>query len=83
MLKSISKEYKCVLRKSHVNYNTKRIDKLRTLKNSKPREYWKILNSENKPKETNEFYEYFNGFALFCEPVNSFNLCFLTINIYL
>jgi len=63
MLKAISKEYKCTLRKSRVNYNQTRITKLRNLRTSNPKEYWKILNSERKTKETNaslqSFYDHF------------------------
>ena len=62
-LKQVSKEYKNVIYKSQKQHKANRINKLRNLKNSNPREYWKILNT-NKPKTTvkanlTDLYNYF------------------------
>ena len=45
-LKQVSKEYKSTLFKNQKLYKNVNINKLRNLKTSNPREYWRILNSE-------------------------------------
>ena len=52
ILKDISKQYKNVLRKTHTKFNLNRVDKLKSLKNAKPKQYWKIINA--KPKESEQ-----------------------------
>ena len=44
LLKNTSKQYKSALRKAFKNYNVKKIDALRQLKNSDPKKFWKVLN---------------------------------------
>ena len=61
-LKRISKTYKQVLSKSARAYKNDTIQKLKNLKNAKPREFWKIINSINNDKQTkcplNDLYEH-------------------------
>ena len=61
-LKRISKTYKQVLSKSARTYKNDTIQKLKNLKNAKPREFWKIINSINNDKKTkcplNDLYEH-------------------------
>ena len=51
-LKSISKEYKQVLSNNARLYKNETIMKLKILRNAKPREFWKIINSINNNKQT-------------------------------
>ena len=63
LLKSVSKQYKSTILHAQKKYKSDRIDKIRYLKHSDPRQYWNILNS--KPKQSNitaplnDFYNYF------------------------
>ncbi|XP_053380331.1 uncharacterized protein LOC128548841 [Mercenaria mercenaria] len=63
MLKSVSKQYKCALRKAKNDYNANRIHKLRNLKYADPKQYWNIINGKStqneKTAKLNDFYEYF------------------------
>lgn len=47
-LKIVSKRYKTVMKQSINHFKTERISKLKNLKNAKPKEYWKIINSTDK-----------------------------------
>ena len=47
-LKTVSKEYKNTISKSVKRFKNQRVEKLRNLKTSKPREFWKIINSVDK-----------------------------------
>ena len=53
LLKQVSKNYKNTISKSVKHYKDTNIKKLRTLKNADPKQYWKILNS-NQPKKNIE-----------------------------
>ncbi|MEW8547740.1 MAG: reverse transcriptase domain-containing protein, partial [Candidatus Thiodiazotropha sp.] len=53
LLKQVSKNYKSTISKSVKHYKDINIKKLRKLKNTDPKEYWKILNS-NQPKKNIE-----------------------------
>ena len=48
LLKTVSKEYKCKISKSVKNFKNQRVQKLRNLKTSNPKEFWKIINSVDK-----------------------------------
>lgn len=50
-LKIVSKRYKTVMKQSINRFKTERISKLKNLKNAKPKEYWKIINSTDKKDE--------------------------------
>ena len=64
LLNTMSKEYKNVIKQSISRFKTEKINKLKNLKNAKPREFWKIINSVDK-KENNsnvpleDLYKYF------------------------
>ena len=64
LLKTVSKEYKNVIKQSISRFKTEKINKLKNLKNAKPKEFWKIINSVDK-KENNsnvpleDLYKYF------------------------
>ena len=49
-LKTVGKHYKTTLSKALKKHKGDKIDKIRNLRNSNPREYWKLLNV-NKPKD--------------------------------
>ena len=53
LLKQVSKNYKNTISKSVKHYKDTNIKKLRTLENADPKQYWKILNS-NQPKKNIE-----------------------------
>ena len=64
-LKTVSKNYKTTLSKALKKHKSDKIDKIRNLRNSSPREYWKLLNS-NKPKDDikaslEDLYNYFKN----------------------
>ena len=65
-LKEASKNYKKVMN-FHINkYNQNMQDKLRKLKSTNPKEYWKIINSVNKNKDSDKMgvgtlYEFFKN----------------------
>lgn len=63
LLKHVSKTYKQVISKNVKKHKNNKITKLRNLKNAKPRDYWKIINSfnnENKSQAAlDDFYTYF------------------------
>ncbi|MCG8112265.1 MAG: reverse transcriptase domain-containing protein [Candidatus Thiodiazotropha taylori] len=66
ILKMVSKNYKKTLSRNHTRFKNDKIKKLRTLKHTNPREYWKILNCNNKRSNHTEasiqdFYEYFQN----------------------
>ena len=48
ILKTVSKEYKSTIAKAVKSYKNQRVEKLRNLKTSKPRDFWKIINSVDK-----------------------------------
>lgn len=62
-LKSISKSYKRTMNLCFKRFKQARIDKLKKLKTSNVRAYWKILNAENKNSDCqaslHELYNYF------------------------
>lgn len=62
-LKQVSKSYKDTMHLSIRRFKMARTEKLRKLKSSNPREYWKILNSNDKKSECqvplNDLYNYF------------------------
>ena len=43
-LKTVSKEYKKVMNKNKKHFDQSRIDKLRSLKSTNPKDYWRLLN---------------------------------------
>lgn len=63
ILKIVSKKYKKTLSRHHTSYKNKKINKLRSMKYSNPRGYWRIINSDKKSCTTEatveNFYEYF------------------------
>lgn len=65
MLKMVSKDYKNKIAQSLRKFKNNRINQLKTLKTSNPREFWKIINSIDKSKETKpplkELYTYFKS----------------------
>ena len=64
-LKQVSKEYKSTLFKNQKQYKNVNINKLRNLKTSNPREYWRILNSEQAKQKTeaclDDLYNFFKN----------------------
>ena len=64
-LKQVNKEYKSTLFKNQKQYKNVNINKLRNLKTSNPREYWRILNSEQAKQKTeaclNDLYNFFKN----------------------
>lgn len=68
MLKMVSKDYKNKIAQSLRKFKNNRINQLKTLKTSNPREFWKIINSIDKSKETKpplkELYTYFKSLTL-------------------
>ena len=48
LLKTVSKDYKCKISKSRAKFKNQRVDRLRNLKTSNPKEFWKIINSVDK-----------------------------------
>ena len=50
-LKTVSKRYKTIMKQSINRFKTERICKLKNLKNAKPKEYWKIINSIDKKEK--------------------------------
>ena len=65
LLKQVSKDYKNKLSCNYRRFKNENIAKLRNLKNSRPNEFWKIVNSLNNIKvETaplNELYDFFKN----------------------
>ena len=63
MLKNLSKRYKSTLSKNARRFRNQRAERIRGLKNSNPKEYWRILNSGSKQKTKmaplNDLFEYF------------------------
>ena len=47
-MKTVSKDYKCKISKSRAKFKNQRVDRLRNLKTSNPKEFWKIINSVDK-----------------------------------
>ena len=74
-LKEASKNYKKVMN-FHINkYNQNMQDKLRKLKSTNPKEYWKIINSVNKNKDSDKMdvgtlYEFFKNLNEQCNDGN-------------
>jgi len=65
-LKIVSKEYKNTLRKAQHNYNLTKINTLKKLKTTDPRQYWRILNKDSSQRQEpsvklNDFYNYFKA----------------------
>ena len=65
ILKIVSKNYKQTLNKENKKFQTERIQKLRRLKNSNPKEYWKIINSDKTRKtkcaSLDDFYHFYQA----------------------
>lgn len=66
MLKTVSKDYKNMIAPSLKQFKNSRINQLKTLKTFNPREFWKIINSVDKSKETKkkplkDLYTYFKS----------------------
>ena len=63
LLKIVSKRYKTVMKQSINRFKTERISKLKNLKNAKPKEFWKIINSTDKKEQFSppleDLYAYF------------------------
>ena len=61
-----SKAYKKVLNKHLRKFKSSKVKKLRSLKTKNPKEYWKILNPQNKGTTDNcnlhDFFKYFKNF---------------------
>ena len=64
-LKIVSKEYKNIISKSVKNFKKSRVEKLRNLRHTNAKEYWKIINSaEQKDVRSpplNDLYTYFKN----------------------
>ena len=64
-LKNVSKAYKDTVKRSINLTRSTRVEKLRKLKTTNTREYWKILNSENKKSDCkaplNELHDFFRN----------------------
>lgn len=62
-LKTVSKQYKGAISKNMNIFKNERINKLRNLKDAKPRDFWKIINSVDKKESStaplHELYDYF------------------------
>ena len=65
LLKATSKEYKNTIKQSVSRFKSKRVYKLKNLKNAKPRDYWKIINFVDKNDDSQpnlgDLYEYFKN----------------------
>ena len=65
ILKQTSKYYKSTMNLSIKQFKSLRIQKLRNIRSTNPREYWKILNSSNPKSECQaplqDLYEYFKN----------------------
>ena len=63
LLKIVSKRYKTVMKQNINRFKTERISKLKNLKNAKPKEFWKIINSTDKKEQFSppleDLYAYF------------------------
>ena len=59
----MSKQYKSTISKNVRKYKDDKVNRLKNLQTSNPKEYWKIINSLDKKKETtpplNDLYSYF------------------------
>ncbi|MEW8546419.1 MAG: endonuclease/exonuclease/phosphatase family protein, partial [Candidatus Thiodiazotropha sp.] len=67
ILKTVSKNYKKTLSLHYYRFNNVRINKLRAVKRSNPREYWKIINSQEKSEDIqasiHDFYHHFKNIS--------------------
>ena len=65
LLKTVSKNYKRTISKSIKSYDNARINKLRDLRSSNPKEYWKILNSSDRRQRSeaclDDLYSFFKS----------------------
>lgn len=65
ILKNVSKNYKNTLATHSKRFANDRIKRLRSLKNSNPREYWKIINAKKKSGQVeaplSELYEFYKS----------------------
>ena len=66
LLKSASKNYKSRITQSVKTFKSQRVEKLRNLKSTNPKEFWKIINSVDK-KNTHtppldELHNFFKNF---------------------
>ena len=63
LLKIVSKQYKGAISKNINMFKKEKINKLRNLKDAKPRNFWKIINSVDKKEKStaplHELYDYF------------------------
>jgi hypothetical protein len=70
LLKEISKEYKQTLNTTFNKYRSNNVQKLRTMKTSNPKEYWKAINKLNN-KSNNDDEAKLNDFYIFFKNINS------------
>ena len=65
LLKTVSKNYKHTISKRIKSYDNERINKLRDLRSSNPKEYWKILNASDRRKRSeaclDDLYSFFKS----------------------
>ena len=63
MLKNISKQYKATMHIARNKFNSNKILQLRAIKNSDPRKFWRIINTDFKKKDAaaslEDFYQFF------------------------
>ena len=64
-MKTVSKEYKNKIPKNVKNFKNSRVEKLRKIRHSNAKEYWKIINSveqkETRSPPLNDLYKYFKN----------------------
>ena len=76
-LKAVSKQYKNTIAKNVAKYKNDKINKLRNLKQKKPKDFWKVINSINKKEDTtaplHDLYEYFKTLNADSEGENTDN----------
>ena len=78
LLKTVSKDYKCKISKNRAKFKNQRVDRLRNLKTSNPKEFWKIINSVDKRNtplppigELHDFFKNLNSHDNDQEPFNT------------
>ena len=68
LLKTVSKDYKQTMHRNINKFKLDKIEKLKSLKRSNPREYWKIINNNKGPKCQAPLDDLFNYFKKINNP---------------
>ena len=68
LLKAVSKDYKQTLHRNINKFKLDKIEKLKSLKHSNPREYWRIINNNKGPKCQAPLDDLFNYFKKINNP---------------